>query len=246
MLRYYRATPSEYVIVYRKGQPLAEGRGIGFFYSSRTDSVVSVPMNMTDCDFSFSEVTGDIQTVKVSGKVGFQISEPQKTASVFDFTVNPRTRTYLTKDLSKLKGHVVGSVQETVRADIQRMSVEDVLAKRGTISRTLLAGLKQSKYLAGLGVSVAKVFISNIAPKPEVAEDLAVAKAETMMMSTARVGSRSMAAYEPLPQPVEFTIEELPAVECTDTCPFCFICEDYKRHVQDGRAWCPLFRDFKR
>ena len=35
-----------------------------------------------------------------------------------------------------------------------------------------------------------------------------------------------------------------PSIECTDSCPFRDLCEDYMRDISGGRAWCTLFHEF--
>src|SRR2546426_12628430 len=101
MFGYYKGEPTEYVIRYVRGRLVGEGRGLSFFYYARTTAIASIPMNTQDADFVFNEITANFQAVTVQGQITYRITEPRRLALLLDHLVNPRTKTFRSRDPAK-------------------------------------------------------------------------------------------------------------------------------------------------
>lgn len=246
MIAYYKASPTEYVILHRKGVTRRKGKGLGFFYASHGSHIISVPLSATEADFDLSETTLDFQTVHMKGQAVFWITDPATAASKFDFSINPKTREHLTDGPESLKQLIVNLVHDSLRADVQRLKLEDALRRRALLSKAALSRLKQRPELEAIGAEVVSVFISSAKPTPEVAKALEAGYRETIIAKANMARANRRTATIARPGGGNDHADELDGIECNDMCPFATVCEDYRKHVHGGKAWCTLFQEFSR
>jgi regulator of protease activity HflC (stomatin/prohibitin superfamily) len=140
--------------------------------SARTATIVSIPINTADVDFVFREVSGNFQEVTVQGRATYRIAEPRRIASLLDYTVEPRSRKYLSQDPAKLPVRLVHLIQEALRVEIQRLSLEDILLRGSDLARSTLDRLRAMAEIPALGLEVLGVFVASVNPTPEVAKAL--------------------------------------------------------------------------
>ena len=76
-----------YVIQYRNGQVVREGRGLSFFYGTLNSSIAAVPLASNDLPFIFNETTADYQSITVQGQLSYRVQHPRQLAELLDFTV---------------------------------------------------------------------------------------------------------------------------------------------------------------
>lgn len=198
MIRYFKGDPSEHVIKYVKGKVVEEGRGASFFYWSRTASVVAVPTNTVDAEFVFNQITANFQTVIAQGQVTFRIADPKKIASLLNYTIDPVSRRFTSEDSTKLSNRVVNLAQEAIRAEIQRLSLEDNLRKEADMAKAALSALRNNVDLGALGVEVLNVFLNTVRPTPEVAKALEAEYREALLKKAdeAIYGRRAVAVEQ--------------------------------------------------
>lgn len=198
LIRYFKGDPSEHVIKYVKGKVVEEGRGASFFYWSRTASVVAVPTNTVDAEFVFNQITANFQTVIAQGQVTFRIADPKKIASLLNYTIDPVSRRFTSEDSTKLSNRVVNLAQEAIRAEIQRLSLEDNLRKEADMAKAALSALRNNVDLGALGVEVLNVFLNTVRPTPEVAKALEAEYREALLKKAdeAIYGRRAVAVEQ--------------------------------------------------
>lgn len=143
MISYFKGDPSEHVMQYARGRLVREGRGLGFYYWTRTTSIVAVPLVTADADFVFNEITANFQSVTVQGLATYRIVDPKKAASILNYAIQPRTRIYLSHDPPKLATRITNLVQEVMRTEIQMLSLEDNLRKGADLARSTLEQLQK-------------------------------------------------------------------------------------------------------
>src|SRR6185437_8141726 len=122
---YFKAEPTEYILASANGQIFREGAGRAFWYWAPRTSIVLVPISTTDGTFVFNEVTGNFQSVTLQGQLTYRITQPQVISRLLNFTINPRTRRYLSEDPDKLNQRIVNIVQMYTRNELQQLSLED-------------------------------------------------------------------------------------------------------------------------
>lgn len=169
---FFKGEPSEYVLIFRGGRLRKSGVGLSFYYFKPTTSIVLVPTGTLDTPFILNETTGNFQSVTVQGQLTYKVSDPKVIASILNYTVDPRTRTYKTSDREKLTQRVVNEVQTHVRDELQKLSLEDAIKQSAKIVANVLGRIKDSEMFKSLGLEVLAFYITAIKPTPEMAKAL--------------------------------------------------------------------------
>ena len=170
-LRYMKAAPTTYVLEYKNGRLRREGAGLSFFYYAPTTTLVTVPLESADVPFAFQETTADFQAVALQGQLTYRVADPQKLASLLDFSTGP-LGLYRSEDYRKLPERLVHTLQTLMRAETQKLSLREALTKGGTLTASVFAALKASDAVAQLGVEILNLSLLSIRPTPEMAKAL--------------------------------------------------------------------------
>src|ERR1700736_1761377 len=88
-IRYFKASPTTFVLQYQNGAIQREGVGLSFFYFAPSTTLVAVPVGSTDVPFIFNETTLDFQSVTVQGHLTFRVDDPKQLAALLDYSVGP-------------------------------------------------------------------------------------------------------------------------------------------------------------
>jgi hypothetical protein len=178
--RYIKATPTNFLMQFRKGQVARQGTGLSFFYFAPSSTLVSVPVGSTDVPFIFNEVTADFQAVTVQGHLTFRVVEPRKLADLLDFSLSANGN-YSTDDPDKLALRITHAAQTATRAEIQSRPLRTVLVEAEAIARGVRTALGASSTLTALGVEVLGFSILAIKPMPETAKALEAEARERLL-----------------------------------------------------------------
>jgi len=170
-IRYMKATPTTYVLQFKDGRVRREGPGLSFFYYAPTTTLITVPLESADVPFAFQETTGDFQAVAIQGQLTYRVSDPKKLSSILDFSISP-SGLYRSEDYRKLPERLVHTMQTLMRAETQKLSLQEALTKSGTLSASVFATLKSSDAVAQLGVEILNLSLLSIRPTPEMAKAL--------------------------------------------------------------------------
>ncbi|MGD1957591.1 MAG: SPFH domain-containing protein [Fulvivirga sp.] len=165
-INYIKFDPMNYVIHYRNGKVVKEGKGLSFFYLNRNSSIVAVPQNSRDIPFVFKDMTKDYQNVTVQGQITYCIKEPMKINEQLDFTVNS-DKAYISDDYEKLTQRLVNQAQTSISAYVHNCMITDLLSKHPEIESKLLSGLKESEVIINLGIEIMSVSVLGINADPE-------------------------------------------------------------------------------
>src|SRR4051794_15192216 len=88
-VRYFKASPTTFVLQYVNGRIRRQGVGLSFFYFAPRSTLVAVPVGSTDVPFIFNETTADFQAVTVQGHLTYRVSDPRRLAELLDYSVKP-------------------------------------------------------------------------------------------------------------------------------------------------------------
>ncbi len=180
LIGYFKAEPTDYILVYNNGKVARQGTGQSFWYWGPTTSIVRVPVATTDSLFVLNEITRDFQTVTLQGQITYRITQPETLAALLNFTINPQTRQYLSDDPSKVSQRIINLVQQRTRQTLSELSLEEALRSADTLARSVQATLQDEVALQTLGVVVLTVFFTAIRPTPEVAKALEAEQREAL------------------------------------------------------------------
>lgn len=180
-VRFLKATPTTYVMHYRRGRLRREGAGLSFFYFAPHSLIVSVPLASIDVPFAFQEVTADFQEAAIQGLLTYRITHPRRTAEVLDFSLAP-DGTYRTDDYKRLGERLVYVVQMLTRAFALRLQLRELLTSADRLVATLLPELRSSPEAAMLGVEILGLAIQQVRATPEMAKALQAEARERLLL----------------------------------------------------------------
>ena len=194
--RFIKTQPTEYVIQYRDGEPSRQGAGLSFWYFAPSSSIVVVPTASVNEPFIFPETTADFQEVTVQGQITYRVVDPVRTASLLNFTIGPKGA-YVSEDPQKLSQRLIDQVQVAMRAEVQGLSLKDILASGEALVGRVLAELGRQPMVEALGIELLGLSLLAVKPKPETAKALeAEAREALLRRADEAIYSRRNAAVE--------------------------------------------------
>ena len=127
------------------------------------------------------------------------------------------------------------------------MPVRKALSAQAEIGRSVKIRMGHSRLLSDMGVKVIGVHVKGVECSTELAEAI-----EAENLRPALVAGQAYSATIPINGSADrpgrrsepSALTNAPSIECTDSCPFRDLCEDYMRDIRGGRAWCTLFHEF--
>lgn len=172
LLGYYKAEPTEYVLCYANGRRTQAGVGLAFFYWAPITSVVSLSVSTVDVPFILNETTGNFQAITVQGQLTYRLAQPETTAQMLNFAINPRTRKYTSTDPEKLPLRLTNLIQTHLRPELARYSLEEALRRGAEMAAATLGKVQADPALKALGAECLSLFFSAVRPTPEMAKAL--------------------------------------------------------------------------
>ena len=172
IINYFKGEPNNFVIRYRNGKIKKSGEGLTFWYLKHNTSIAVVPTVSQDAPFIFNENTKDYQEISIQGTLSYRLSNPLEAAKLLDFTVDPKTRRYTSKDLDKLIQRVVNAVQANTRNGVNSLSLEDALIKVKELSSVVLDQVQKEDDLQSAGIIVESLHFNAVKATPEMQKAL--------------------------------------------------------------------------
>lgn len=196
-LRYLKMDPTVYIIQYVNGAIKREGTGLSFFYYEPATSIVAVPLASADAPFIFNETTADFQNITIQGQLIYRVADPKRVAGLLNFSLSSRTRQYTSDDPDKLPQRIINVTQVLTRAELKGKDLKTALREADTLAQQVLAGLKVSEVVLGLGVEILDLAVLALKPTPEMGKAMeAAAREETLRQADEAIYARRNAAVE--------------------------------------------------
>ena len=171
-IKYYKGEPNMYVLAYRNGQVIKKGTGRALWYLPHNTTIANVPVMTQDTAFIFNEVTANFQEIAVQGQLTYRFENPELTSKFLDFTVEPKSGRFRSKDPEKIVQMIVNTVQASTRTKVNEMDLEEAIRDVKSISNHVLTEVRKEQGLADMGVVIEKLHISAMNPKPEMQKAL--------------------------------------------------------------------------
>lgn len=196
--QYIKATPSQFIMHYRGGKLRRSGTGLAFFYFKPSSSIVVVPIGSADVPFIFNEISADFQAITVQGQLTYRAQDPQRLASLLNYTVSGGAQVaYISDDPQKLPQRLINLLQVLIRAEVQKLPLKDAIHSTDEIATVVMSKLSQVNELSALGVEVLGLAIQAIRPVPEMARALeAEAREELLRHADQAIYDRRNSAVE--------------------------------------------------
>lgn len=194
---FFKGQPTEHVMKFVRGRVTQEGTAMAFYYLPHRTSVVVVPTQSIDAAFVFQEMTQAFQTVAIQGQFTYRIVSPHETAELLNFTVNPRTRQYLSEDPDRLRQRITNIIQMETRRLVSAMTLEQALTGSTELARTVLTRIREGRLVEPLGVELLGLHVLAAKPAPEMAKALEAESREALLRrADEAVYARRRAAVE--------------------------------------------------
>jgi SPFH domain / Band 7 family len=177
--RFIKAQPTTYLMKFRAGAVTRQGAGLSTLYYAPVTSLVAVPIGSRDAGFIFQQIARDFQSLTIQGHITYRISEPQKAASMLNFTLKADGKTYESDDPEKLPQRILGTVEVLAQQAVKELTLKEALRASDIIA----TGLRSRADIASLGLEVLGVSIRGIKPTPDTAKALEAEAREAILRS---------------------------------------------------------------
>jgi SPFH domain / Band 7 family len=178
--RFIKTEPTQYVIQYRNGRPVREGAGLAFWYFAPSTSMIVVPTASVNEPFIFPEITSDFQEVTIQGQITYRVTDPRRTAALLNFTFGPKG-SYVSEDPKKLSQRLINQVQVAMRAEVQALSLKQVLASGEPLVERVAGLLQDHPTVKTLGLELLGLSLLAVKPRPETAKALEAEAREALL-----------------------------------------------------------------
>jgi hypothetical protein len=182
-INYIKVDPTTYLMKFKNGKLTKKGAGLSLWYYASTTSLVAVPTGTTDLPFIFKETTKDYQEVSVQGQLVYRIADPEKLASLMNFTIKNGSKnlSYESDDPDKLHNRITNLVQVKMSTAIEQLNLRQAIMSSQTLVHSIKADFSQSEVLTTLGVEIIDLSIVAIKPIPETARALEATVREQLL-----------------------------------------------------------------
>ena len=171
-IKHFKGEPNKYVIRYKNGRAIKHGEGMDFWYLPFNTSIAVVDTVSQDALFIFNESTANFQEVAIQGQLTYRFEAPLEAAKYLDFSIEPKTGNYRSKDMEKLNQRVVNAVQSHTRKTINVLTLDKALTSAKEMSVRVLEAVRDEVSLKKLGVIVESLYFTAITPTPEMQKAL--------------------------------------------------------------------------
>lgn len=171
-IQYFKGEPNQYVIRYKNGGVIDHGEGLEFWYLTYNTSIAVVSAVSQDALFIFNESTANFQEVAIQGQLTYRFEAPLEAARYLDFSIEPRSGKYRSKDVDKLNQRVVNAVQLHTRKGLNGLSLEQALTTAKELSTQVLDAVRGEDSLKKLGIVVESLYFTAVTPTPEMQKAL--------------------------------------------------------------------------
>jgi hypothetical protein len=196
-IQFIKAQPTTYLLQFRKGQIVRQGAGLSFFFYAPNSTVVAVPVASRDSGFMLELVTSDFQNVTVQGQISYRVRDPQRTAALMDFSLQPNGQGYASEDPQRLGDRVAMQAKVIVQQAIQALELKQALKASADTARAVQQQLEAQPEIQALGLEILGVSIVAIKPTPDIARALeAEARESNLKAADDAIYLRRMASVE--------------------------------------------------
>lgn len=163
-----RSDASNYIIRYRNGRVRQSGRGLVFWFRPQAASIAEVPMDDREMAVFVQGRSKDFQTVSVQGTLSWHVTDPLRLAERVDFSIGLVRGAYESEPVERIETRLAGLVNQVALQYLAEAQVRPLLdAGVEPLRLRLEAALAADTSLADIGIAVAAVRLTNLAPSSE-------------------------------------------------------------------------------
>lgn len=176
-----RADASAQVLAFRQGRVRRSGRGLSFMFVPASTSIVELPMDDRQTTLFVKARSADFQPVTVQGAIDWRVADPELLAGRVDFSVDLATGQWRKEPLQSIDGFLSGAAAQAVLDRLATRDVRALLDEGVEPLRTVIAAaLAGARLDTELGIQIADVRITSIAPSSELERALQTPTVEAL------------------------------------------------------------------
>jgi len=173
IISHLRAEPTTFVLRYRKGELVRSDRGGTFWFRPINTALAEVPVDDREQSFMFTGRSADFQDVAIQGTITYRVVDARLASMRIDFGIDVATGSYREQPLERLAQMITQTAQQLALDWVAHRSLDDVLREAVQELRPIMAaGLTGDPTLAEVGLEVATVRLTRVAPTPELEKAL--------------------------------------------------------------------------
>ncbi|MBN2497753.1 MAG: band 7 protein [Deltaproteobacteria bacterium] len=173
IVRHLKSEPSSHILRYRKGELVASGRGISFWFHSMSTSVAEVPADDREVAFLFHGRSVDFQDATAQGVITFRVMDPVVLARHLDFSIDLERGCHRAEPLDKLTQLITGLAQQSAWQIMTSTPIRELLsAGQEAIRERISCRLAGDEGLVAMGLSIVSVTVSSVRPTSELEKAL--------------------------------------------------------------------------
>ena len=194
-VHHLRAEPTSYVIRYRRGDRVAGGRGLAFWFRRLATAAVEIPLEDRELQLHFHGRSADFQDVAVQAAATYRVVDPELLAARIDFTLDLASGRYVKTPLEHLAGQLTQIAQSFVWAYVVATPLATLLTRGvAEIDALLTEGFARDRRLAELGIEVTAVDVLAVRPTRELERALQTPELERLQQAADRATFERRAA----------------------------------------------------
>jgi regulator of protease activity HflC (stomatin/prohibitin superfamily) len=169
---FFKAEPTEFVRM-RVGKRIKkEGEGISGYYLPFRTTMEMVSITTNEQPIYFTEFSKDNQEVNIQGGFLYKVSDPKKVMEVYNFSIDPITKGYLTEDFQRFPEHILQLIKGKTRNIVQDTPLEKLLLMGDELAHNIIKSLGEEDIAGKMGIDLISLYFGSILPTPEIATAL--------------------------------------------------------------------------
>lgn len=168
LVRHLRSESSSHVLHYRHGRLVANGRGLAYWFLPMTASIAEIPVDDRELALATRARSSDFQDVTVQGVLTYRVVDPAALAEHVDFSIDTARGVHQKQPLEKIALLLAQLAQQHAAEWIGKTPLRDVLREGpAAVRERIFQALSSDPGVAQMGLAIASVRISSIAPSPD-------------------------------------------------------------------------------
>ena len=179
--RHLRSDANVHITRFRNGKIVRAGRGLAFWFLPQRTSLAELPMDDRSMTLFFKGRSKDFQTITVQGNLTWHVVNPATLGDRVDFSIDLVNGKHTAKPMEQIEGLLTGTAQEIATQYLAEGNVHDLLdAGIEPLRARLEKGLSGAERLTAMGLEVAAIRLTSIAPTAELERALQTPTFENM------------------------------------------------------------------
>jgi len=171
-IHFFKAEPTEFIRI-RVGKKIKkEGEGISGYYLPFRTTIEMVSITTNEQPLYFTEFSKDNQEVNIQGGFLYKVSDPKKVIEVYNFSIDPITKGYLSEDFQKFPEHILQLIKGKTRNVVQDTPLEKLLLMGDKLAQEVIKSLGEEDITGEMGIDLKSLYFGSIRPTPEIAKAL--------------------------------------------------------------------------